>query len=115
MANESAGASAPAAAMTPAQTSQISESNNFGIENTPEVSVEVTPEAAPDHTKAEMNYLNKLKLKVDGQDFEEELAFELPDDPEVLAYMTKQLHMSKMAQKRAQSYSDLEKNVNSFI
>lgn len=66
-------------------------------------------------TKQEIKYLNKLKLKVDGQDIEEELPFELPEDPQVLEYMTKQLQMAKMAQKRAQSYSQLEKNVNGFI
>lgn len=66
-------------------------------------------------TKQEIKYLNKLKLKVDGQEFEEELPFELPEDPQVLEYMTKQLQMAKMAQKRAQSYSQLEKNVNGFI
>lgn len=127
MANEQA--SAPAPVSTPAQSAEISETNDFGLGTAPQQvapagNVATDPKAAAiadkveagkDLTKAEIKYLNKLKLKVDGQEFEEELPFELPEDPQVLAYMTKQLQMAKMSQKRAQSYSDLEKNVNNFI
>ena len=109
------------ASASPAEASsgEISEHNDFGLGgSTPAVSPEAAAIAAKPVeylTRAEIKYLNKLKLKVDGQDYDEELPFELPDDPEVIAYMTKQLQMSKMAQKRAQSYSQLENNVNTFI
>lgn len=59
--------------------------------------------------KALEKKLKKLKLKVDGEEYEEE--FDLDDDE----YLTKQLQMAKMAQKRAQSYSQLEKEVAAFI
>ena len=114
MSNDS-GAVASDAGMTPAETSEISEHNDFGLGSNDPVEAAPVEAKAPELTKAEIKYLNKLKLKVDGQDFDEELPFELPDDPEVIAYMTKQLQMSKMAQKRAQSYSQLESNVNNFI
>jgi hypothetical protein len=114
MANEVAASTAVSASPTEASSSEISEQNDFGLGGSTPIETAQAP-AAPELTKAEIKYLNKLKLKVDGQDYDEELPFELPDDPEVIAYMTKQLQMSKMAQKRAQSYSDLEKNVNTFI
>lgn len=110
MSQENTGASAPVADTSSAPIESSESQDNEILAGSES---EVAP-AAP-LTKAEIKYLNKLKLKVDGQDYEESLPFELPDDPEVLAYMTKQLQMSKMAQKRAKSYSDLENNVNGFI
>lgn len=51
----------------------------------------------------------KLKLKVDGKDFEEEFD---PDDDE---YLTRQLQLAKVSQKRMSEKADLEKRVQSFI
>lgn len=51
----------------------------------------------------------KLKLKVDGKEFEEE--FDPSDDD----YLTKQLQLAKVSQKRMSEYSQLEKEVKSFI
>jgi hypothetical protein len=53
--------------------------------------------------------IKKLKLKVDGKDIEE--SFD-PDDDE---YLTRNLQMAKMGQKRAQEYASLQKQVTSFV
>lgn len=64
---------------------------------------------------AEQKYLKSLRLKVDGQEFDEDLPFELPDVPEAKEWMTRQLQLGKMGQKRAQDYSTLEKEVGKFL
>lgn len=62
--------------------------------------------AAPKEIKKQ---LRKLKLKVDGKEYDEEF------DPNDDVYMTKQLQLAKASQKRMQQYSDLERDVKSFI
>lgn len=59
--------------------------------------------------------LKKLTLKVDGQEYDEELPFELPDDPKAVEYMKRQLQMSKMGQNRAQHAATLEKEIVQFF
>lgn len=59
--------------------------------------------------KVEAQLKKKLKLKVDGKDIEEEFD---PNDDE---YMTKQLQMAKVAQKRMGEYAQLEREVREFI
>lgn len=51
--------------------------------------------------------IRKLKLKVDGEEFEEELPFDAT--PEMVEYLTKQIQMAKMGQKRAQETADFKK------
>jgi len=53
--------------------------------------------------------LKKLKLMVDGEEFEEEFD---PNDDE---YLKRQLQLAKMGQKRAQSFSELQRDVADFI
>jgi len=65
--------------------------------------------------KKEAARIRKLKLKVDGQELEEELPFELDDNPEVVEYMTRQLQLSKAAQKRMAESSQLQKEVKYFL
>jgi hypothetical protein len=65
--------------------------------------------------KKEAARLRSLKLKVDGREIEEELPFEIPDDPEAVEYMTRQLQMSRMGSKRAQEYAQLEKEIRQMI
>jgi len=63
-------------------------------------------------TKAEKELkkqIKKLKLKVDGKELEEE--FDLSDDE----YLTKQIQLAKVAQKRMSEYATLEKEVRNFI
>lgn len=75
-------------------------------------------ESSPVEAKAsakEAARLRSLRLKVDGQEFDEELPFEIPDDPEAVEYMKRQLQMAKMGSKRAQEYAQLEKEIRQLI
>lgn len=65
--------------------------------------------------KKEAARIRKLKLKVDGQEFEEDLPFDLDDNPEAVEYMTRQLQLSKAAQKRMAESSQLQKEVKYFL
>lgn len=65
--------------------------------------------------KKEAARIRKLKLKVDGHELEEELPFEIDDNPEAVEYMTRQLQMSKAAQKRMSEYAQLQKEARYFI
>lgn len=59
--------------------------------------------------KALEKQLRKLKLKVDGEEFEEEFD---PNDDE---YMTRQFQMAKVAQKRMNDFASLQKEVVAFV
>lgn len=66
-------------------------------------------------TKAEKKMLKELDIKVDGKTYKEKLPFEIPDDPESIEYMRRQLQMSKAASKRMQEHSQLQKDVGQFL
>lgn len=71
-------------------------------------------EKQPGETKAEHKArVKKLKLKVDGEEFDEELPFEV--DEEHAAYLQKQLQLAKMAQKRASEKASIEKEAEEFF
>lgn len=101
------------------QSSESIESNDSSLEaQGQEQSAESSDgKGAQEEKKIEqqIKYLNKLKLKVDGKELEEELPFELPEDPQVLDYMTRQLQLAKAAQKRMAESNQLQKQVDSFI
>lgn len=65
--------------------------------------------------KAEIKRLKKLKLKVDGEELEEELPFEVEEKPEIVEYLKKQLQLAKMSHKRALQASTLEKEIGAFL
>jgi hypothetical protein len=73
--------------------------------------LEAKPEAKL--TKTEKKYLKELKLKIDGKEFTEKLPFDLPQ--EAAEYLTKELQMSKVAQKRMGEHADLQKQVAHFV
>lgn len=78
----------------------------------------VTPEQAEANhaaVKSEAKRIRELKLKVHGQEFTEELPFEIEEDPEVVEYLTKQLQLSKAAQRAMQEKSTFEKQVGQFF
>jgi hypothetical protein len=78
----------------------------------------VTPEQAEaTHAavKSEAKRIRELKLKVHGQEYTEELPFEIEEDPEVVEYLTKQLQLSKAAQRAMQEKSTFEKQVGQFF
>ena len=66
-------------------------------------------------TKKEVKRLTTLRLKVDGEEYDEKLPFELPDDPKAVEYMRQQLQMAKAGHKRFKEYSTLEKQVEQFL
>ncbi len=66
--------------------------------------------AKPKDAKVEqVKRMKKLKLRVDGKDYEEEINL---DDDE---YLTRQLQLAKAAQKRMQEYSELQREVAEFV
>lgn len=65
--------------------------------------------------KAEVKRIKKLRLKIDNRDFDEDLPFEIDDTPAAREYMTRNLQLSKMGQKRAQEKANLETEVIKFI
>lgn len=74
----------------------------------------VTP-ATPAAVKAEIKRIKQLNLKVYGQDVVEDLPFEMEDTPQNREYMTKQLQMSKAAQRAMQEKGSFEKQVETFF
>lgn len=72
-------------------------------------------EATEPTSQAEIKRLNKLKLKVHGQEIEEELPFEIEENPEVIEYLTKNLQLGKAAQKAMQEKASYEQQVKHFF
>jgi hypothetical protein len=66
-------------------------------------------------TVAEKKRISSLRLKYNGQDYDEKLPFEIDDDPKVIEYMTRQLQLAKMSQSKAQEAKSLETEVVSFL
>ena len=97
-----------------AETSSESGESSIESGSTQEQSQQSSQESIA-AAKKEAARLRSLKLKVDGREFEEELPFEIPDDPEAVEYMTRQLQMSRMSSKRAQEYAQLEKEIRQLI
>ena len=65
--------------------------------------------------KAEARRIRELKLKVHGEEITEELPFEIEENPEVVEYLTKQLQLSKAAQRAMQENSTFKSQVNQFV
>ena len=107
---------ASAAVPSPAESAQ------FESSGAPEASVEssssegaAAQQQAVAQAKAEAKRINKLRLKVDGRELEEELPFEIDENPEAVEYLTKQLQMSKVAQKRMAEHAQFQKEVNNLV
>lgn len=93
-----------------------SELESDGLELDSEDSGEEIIEEAPKKlTEAEKKRIKKLKLKFNGQEFDEELPFEIDDNPEAVEYMTRKLQLAKLGQSSTQRYSQLEKEVLQFV
>jgi hypothetical protein len=103
----------PDAPVNTANTADVvaPETPDTAPENTPEGEnpADVSADPKPAEAKKEASRIKKLKLKVDGKDFEEEV--NLDDDD----YLTKQLQLAKAAQKRMGEYATLEKQVKAFL
>jgi len=85
------------------------------VESAQEGVTPVQAEAVHAEAKAEAKRIRELKLKVHGQEITEELPFEIEEDPEVVEYLTKQLQLSKAAQRAMQEKSTFEKQVGQFF
>lgn len=117
MADASAPAqSAPAAQSNPAPSEAISSASESADSSAETVAA---IDANPDLTKQEKiqakKMLKSLKFKVDGQEFSENLPFDIEDTPANRKYMEEQLQMSKVARKRMGEKANLEKEVTSFL
>lgn len=100
---------APAASTAPEQTKA---SNSNPILPVAE-GQDPNAQAAVEEHKAEVaKKIKKLKLKVDGKEFEEELPFEVDDKPEIVAYLQKELQLARMGQKRASESADYKKQLD---
>ncbi len=80
--------------------------------------IEANPADKPGETAAQTktevsNLIKKLNLKIDGQDFEEELPFEIA--PEHAEWLKNQLQMAKVAPKRMQESANLRKKFENFV
>lgn len=102
------------------QTAEVVESTENSPE-TLETSAEVVPDLANpaakpvEAVKAQQKMLKKLMLKIDGQDVEETLPFDIEDKPEIVDYLKKQLQLAKVSQKRMAQTSTLEKEIGSLL
>lgn len=96
---------------TPASVTETTENTALEATEAEEGGEEGSSEevVAPKAKEAVKKNLRKLKLKVDGKEFEEEI--DLDNDE----YLTKQIQLAKASQKRMQEYSDLEKDVRNFM
>lgn len=107
-------ASSSAPVQSPAESAQFESSgaSEGQVESGTEQSL--APQAVA-QAKAEAKRINKLRLKVDGRELEEELPFEFDENPEAVEYLTKQLQMSKVAQKRMAEHAQFQKEVNALV
>ena len=107
---------APAAQQTTGQqTPQSSTAPAAQVANAAAATI-ADPNATPAAKAQAVKKLNALKIKVDGQEFEEKLPFEIdPNNKDAVDYMRKNLQFSKAAQKRMGEKAQLETEVRSFL
>lgn len=100
---------APVEQQAPVQESQELESQEQDLEASESEQSQEEVKAEEQKAQEIKKQLKKLKLKVDGEELEEEFD---PDDEE---YMRKQLQLAKVAQKRMAHSSQLEKEIRHFV
>lgn len=116
MADAPVSTSTPAASAAPATPSTTIAQATAAVTNAEVPSVTDVLEQNPELTKAEAKKMIKeLKIKFNGEELTEKLPFEIPDDPESIEYMRKQLQMSKLSQSKSQESSRLKKDVEAFF
>lgn len=99
-------------------TQQSNDQSNDQIDSSNEGSDQQdSVEAAPEAPKAAelKKMLKSLKVKYNGKEIDEELPFEIPDDPKAIEYMKKQIQMSKLAQSKSQEFSKLQQEAVDFL
>lgn len=114
-------AASPAPIAAPAKAEQSAPLENLEApseeseESSEAAPVDEAPKSEPTTKNAIKKALKQLKYKVDGKEFNEELPFEIPDDPKAIEYMQRQIQLGKMGQSRAQQYTELQKEVGQFL
>lgn len=103
-------AAAPSSTQAPAQSNAPASGDIQAV-----AAIAADPTATPAEKAQAKKMLKQLKIKVDGQDYTEDLPFEMEDNQTNRDWMTKQLQMSKVSQKRMGEKAALEKEVNQFI
>lgn len=113
--SESQGSSAPSS--TPGSSPAPQQSTGSAAPGSvpSEAAIDSNPTLTPTQKVEAKKMIRSLKLKIDGQEYNEELPFEMEDTPANRDYMSKQLQMSKVAQKRMGEKAQLEKEVTQFI
>jgi len=118
---------APADASSEAQpnaeleTQENQEQNEEGQEAAPangevrsDKEIELDKSLSKEEKKIEKR-LKQLKIKYNGKEYDEELPFEIPDDPKAIEYMQKQLQLARLSQSKSQDFSKLQKEAVDFI
>lgn len=104
MENNEQSQAAPESAPVEAQESESTESQESGLELSSESQVESKTPEAKKQEEIKRN-IKKLKLKVDGEEFDEEI--DLDNEQELI----KRLQLAKVSQKRMQESAQLKKQV----
>lgn len=96
----------------------LEQTSTDGALNTTDAA-QVLADAAKNGTPKEQvqakKMLKALKLKIDGQEYDEQLPFEIPDDEKSREWMTRNLQKAKGADKRFQESKQLEDQVRQFV
>lgn len=99
------------------QVSDFSENQELGgeavVEEAKEELEELESKANP--TKEEKKKISSLRIKVNGKEYEEQLGFEIDDDPKAREYLTRQLQLARNGQRVAQEHSEFTKEVEDWI
>lgn len=101
-----------------AQAAPAADALNVGQEAAPQAETQAQPDqqaAQAQQAAQQAKKIKSLNLKVYGSDVTEELPFEIDDNPEVVEYLTKQLQLSKAAQRAMQENSTFQKQVQGFF
>lgn len=69
----------------------------------------------PTPTKQEIKRIKEIKYKANGKDYTESLPFEIEDNAQYVDYLTKQLELSKSAQKAMHENSSYQKQVKALF
>lgn len=100
---------AKAASLTPAEAAAQKQAELTGKGNTQQAAPAAKKQIPPKADATPQKNLKKLKLKVDGQEIEQEIDM---NDEEAIR---EELQMARVARKRMQEYSDLQKEVVKFV
>lgn len=105
--------------MSDSNTAALDVALNTGSEQPQDQQPDQTQEQVPtqEAPKEEIKRLQKLKLKVYGDELEEDLPdfLQVSDNPEAVEYLTKQFQMAKAAQRAMQENTSYKNQVTQFL